>query len=70
MLTIAQISCISFFLIRLIVYEICQVATLPAWPHYPSFPYALTVSYHIYINEFNVIMYNALPIIEVLFTVL
>ena len=39
MLTIAHISCISFFLIGLIVYEIRQVATLPAWPHYPYFPY-------------------------------
>ena len=39
MLTNAHISCIYFFLIGLIVYEIRQVATLPAWPHYPSFPY-------------------------------
>ena len=28
-----------FFLIGLIVYEIRQVATLHAWPPYPSFPY-------------------------------
>ena len=39
MLTNSHNSCIYFFLIELIVYEIRQVATLPAWPHYPSFPY-------------------------------
>ena len=39
MLTNAHISCIYFLLIGLIVDEIRQEATLPSWPHYPSFPY-------------------------------
>ena len=41
MFTNAYISCIYFFLIGLIVYEIRKVATLPAWPHYQSFLYHL-----------------------------
>ena len=53
MFTNAHISCIYFFLIGLIVYEIRQVATLPAWPHYPSFPYNTNKINHLsYSNSF------------------
>ena len=47
----AHISYIYFFWIGHIVYEIRQVATLPAWSHYPSFPYAKCIIFWILSNK-------------------